>query len=437
VKSGASNGRTTSLVVGLVEQLVALDLASADRATLEAALGQAPAVGGWLEAFRVRGARRLEELSESIPLLPEQVLAAAGHVTGREARNTLQKAATLSLVPELEDALAEGQVSAAHVDALSRALNRLEPEQRNELAGHGGQLTAVARAASPEEFERAVKQLANRVAAKSGADAGVERFEQQRRATTLRHWTDRDSGMLCIRGEFDPETGLRLVSRLEEAVEAMFHGGLPATCPTDPERKQGHLRALALVSLVDAAGLPQTDANGEVVPAGSAAGVASGSARSELTVLVDLDTLLGGLHERSILDAGHGAELPVATVRRMACTAGIIPVVLGGDGVPLDVGRERRLATAAQRRALRAMYPTCAIPGCSVKFEHTVPHHLRPWESGGRSDLENLLPLCSRHHHAAHEGGWTLSLDAHTRELMVTLPDGTELFGAPRTAKAA
>jgi hypothetical protein len=64
----------------------------------------------------------------------------------------------------------------------------------------------------------------------------------------------------------------------------------------------------------------------------------------------------------------------------------------------------------------------CAIPECQVKFAHCEPHHIEYWENGGNTDMDNLVPLCSRHHHAAHEGGWKLRLDPDTRELTVDLP---------------
>jgi predicted restriction endonuclease len=86
------------------------------------------------------------------------------------------------------------------------------------------------------------------------------------------------------------------------------------------------------------------------------------------------------------------------------------------------VGRAKRLATAHQRRALAARYETCAIPGCSVLFHRCEPHHLRPWEDGGGTDLSNLLPLCVKHHHAVHEGGWTLDVDSETGNVRVTYP---------------
>ena len=97
----------------------------------------------------------------------------------------------------------------------------------------------------------------------------------------------------------------------------------------------------------------------------------------------------------------------------------LLPVVLDGRSVPIDVGRSKRLATVHQRRALEAIHPTCAIPDCEVIFDHCNVHHIDYWENGGATDLNNMIPLCSRHHHAAHEGGWKLQLDSETRELTI------------------
>ena len=98
------------------------------------------------------------------------------------------------------------------------------------------------------------------------------------------------------------------------------------------------------------------------------------------------------------------------SIRRIACEAGIIPVVLDGAGQALDVGRERRLATRAQRMALRAMYPTCGMdPDCQVPFDDCQIHHVDLWKDGGRTDLDRMCPGCAKHHHLAHEGGWILT----------------------------
>ena len=114
--------------------------------------------------------------------------------------------------------------------------------------------------------------------------------------------------------------------------------------------------------------------------------------------------------------------------------ANIIPVVLDANGVAVDEGRRTRLATKEQRRALRAMYPSCSIHGCRAPFEQCAIHHIRYWENLGPSDLANMIPLCSKHHHCAHEGGWQLHLHPHTRALTVTFPDGSiQTTGPPHT----
>jgi hypothetical protein len=141
-------------------------------------------------------------------------------------------------------------------------------------------------------------------------------------------------------------------------------------------------------------------------------------------VIVDLDTLLNGLHHHSILETNSNGTLSISTLRQLACEAAVIPMVMNSDGVILDVGRSQRLATPTQRQALRAMYPTCAHPGCRVRFEDCTIHHTNYWENGGRTDLGELLPLCSHHHHDAHHKHWRYTLDPD-RTLHIHRPDGT------------
>lgn len=109
--------------------------------------------------------------------------------------------------------------------------------------------------------------------------------------------------------------------------------------------------------------------------------------------------------------------------------------MIAADG-ELNLGRSTRLANRAQRRALRAIYATCGVHGCCVSFNHCQPHHVHWWRHGGPTDFANLLPLCRKHHHLAHEGGWLLSLGPN-RELTITLPDGQIMRTGPPSRKAA
>ncbi len=59
-----------------------------------------------------------------------------------------------------------------------------------------------------------------------------------------------------------------------------------------------------------------------------------------------------------------------------------------------------------------------------MTFEHCQIHHVIFWRFNGRTDISNLVPVCSKHHHLAHEGGWTLTMTPD-RTVTWTRPDGT------------
>ncbi|MCU1361041.1 MAG: hypothetical protein JWN99_2330, partial [Ilumatobacteraceae bacterium] len=116
------------------------------------------------------------------------------------------------------------------------------------------------------------------------------------------------------------------------------------------------------------------------------------------------------------------------TIRRMALFADIIPVLLDENGVVLKMGRTTRLATRQQRHALRAMYRTCAIPGCRTPVGHCTPHHCDEWLADhGDTDLDRMAPVCKRHHSLIHANGWTLHL-APDRSLTIRGPDGSTIM---------
>ena len=105
-----------------------------------------------------------------------------------------------------------------------------------------------------------------------------------------------------------------------------------------------------------------------------------------------------------------GEALSAGEVRRLACAAGVVPAVLGGRSLPLDLGRSQRLFTEAQRTALATTHTTCAADGCERPFAWTEIHHRRPWSAGGRTDLDNAVPLCHFHHRRVHDPGFTHQL---------------------------
>ena len=103
---------------------------------------------------------------------------------------------------------------------------------------------------------------------------------------------------------------------------------------------------------------------------------------AELVVHINLISLQTGLHDSIVYRTSYGADLPIKTARRLACDAEIIPAVLDGHSVHLDVGRAKRLPTAGQRRALESMYQTCVVDGGDPCFHHCSIHHIKYSEMG-------------------------------------------------------
>ena len=332
-------------------------------------------------------------------VIPERELVAHGGLTSREAREVVSRGLVTEVAPEMGAVLAAGDTTAAHVDALGRGL-KIAGAERDAFLTHLPELVEASTTMTASQFDQLVKETAKSVV----ADDGLSTFERQKRETFFKMRTESD-GCLSVSGKFDPICASILKSKIGRLVETMFHSGdkevpvdvMPWIEPND------HRQAQALIALVNGASETATD-----VPA-----------RAEIVVHVDLKTLQHGLHVGDTCRTALGADLPVETVRRLACEAEILPVVLDGRSVPIDVGRSKRLATVHQRRALEAIHPTCAIPDCEVIFDHCNVHHIDYWENGGATDLNNMIPLCSRHHHAAHEGGWKIQLDSETREITI------------------
>ncbi len=142
----------------------------------------------------------------------------------------------------------------------------------------------------------------------------------------------------------------------------------------------------------------------------------SGGLSATVVVTIPLETLQGGLAAATM---DTGTRLSPGEARRMACDAGLIPVVLGGRSEVLDHGRMRRLFSKPQRvaMALRQSF-RCAAEGCERPTAWCDAHHLQPWSRDGRTDLADGVLICGRHHtlvhhpayHVERRPGWRISI---------------------------
>ncbi|USQ78464.1 HNH endonuclease [Ornithinimicrobium faecis] len=130
--------------------------------------------------------------------------------------------------------------------------------------------------------------------------------------------------------------------------------------------------------------------------------------KAKIHVTIDKEALAG-----KVPGGGHtatGEHLSAGTIRRLACDAQIIPIMLGGPSEPLDVGRVHRLFTPSQRAAVLLRDRGCSFPGCSMPAGWTDIHHIVHWVFGGATDLDNAAALCRRHHVIVHRYGYTATV---------------------------
>lgn len=365
---------------------------------------------GWCDSLQVRLTRRQRSLAaEGRAAAPRDTLSKQGRHSSKDAKAIDNRETICSALPSFEDALTNGAVSAGHVDAIANATRNLDEPTLAEFLACQDDLLADAERQQVDSFERACRDLARHLVTQSSSNRDADELDEQRKRSNVKRWVDKSTGMCHTHLELDPVRDRALWAAIDHRRAQL--------------RQRDGNRRTPWAQL-------QVDAVIEAVSSGDRA-----DRVPEITVLVDLDTLIDGLHRRSICETDTGTLLPVSTVRRLCCEAEILPVVLSGEGRALDVGRASRTATRDQRRALRAMHRTCIHPDCTVTFEACRIHHVTPWGRNGLTDLDELAPLCETHHHIVHEGGWRLTL-APERIATWMRPDGTVFHCGPTVDRA-
>ena len=146
---------------------------------------------------------------------------------------------------------------------------------------------------------------------------------------------------------------------------------------------------------------------------------AAGGLRPQVMVTIDyrdlLDRLGGAGPETRAPGSNAGTlmftgPITASTVRKIACDADLIPIVLGGKGRILDIGRASRVFPPHVRKAITARDQGCAFPQCTIPAPWCEAHHINYWSRGGSTGTGNGTLLCSHHHHVIHKEQWTIQL---------------------------
>jgi hypothetical protein len=122
---------------------------------------------------------------------------------------------------------------------------------------------------------------------------------------------------------------------------------------------------------------------------------------------------------------GFDEFLSAAEARHLACDSSVTRILLDPDGLPLDVGREKRVVPPHIRRAVEQRDKNCVFAGCQAPKYWCDVHHLLEWLFGGETSLENSALLCERHHTKVHHG-FRVERDPGGR-WRTFRPDGSEI----------
>jgi len=332
-----------------------------------------------------------------------------------DARTAVRVGATLadprSTLDPVASAVIDGRVSVAVADAVRRGLGEPSGDVSAELlAAEGALLVASVGRLDADRAERDARAARDDLELRLSSEIdGVAEREEARRAQRSLRIGRRADGMGYASWTLDPES-FALVSEVYDRLTAPQR-----RVPSFDDDDDGGVSA-ATARLGDERTDAQRASDGfvELLRQGVSAdpGQMLGDGPIGVRVLVAAQHL-DARHGRGFLDGQHD-PVSLATVERVACAAGTVALLIDAAadnaGQPLNLGRERRLFSRAQRLALAARDGGCRWPGCERPPSWCEAHHIEHWQrDGGRTDVADGILLCRHHHLLAHNNGWEIT----------------------------
>lgn len=382
--------------------------------------------------------RRAAWRTTNTPL--ESVLAASGQESVRQVRNQVFQASILSSRPRVQEAAAAGRITLGQArairDLVEELPSRLSEDQRNKAEGFllraadrlpaerlRGLTDAVLDEVAPQERDTAEQRQAK-----------LELRDKRAQARRCLRFGTAEDGSIEFRGSLPVIEGARLKGLVESVAARSYRAAKDTADRTALAATPDQRLADALVQVVAAA----ESGDGAQGSGDGAAGRSMPMGPAQITVLVREQDLLDRALGTGLL--ADGTQITTSELRRLACDAAFLPVVLGGTSEILDLGRSRRLASPALRRAVGLRDGHCAFPGCEVPLHRCDLHHVRPWQSGGPTCLDNLVALCVRHHQLCEPAPSEMDGDGYARapdQWRISIdPGGVPRFMPPKALEA-
>lgn len=340
------------------------------------------------------------------------------------AREHVRVARALRRMPTAREAFVVGELTYSKVRELTRVVDQLDEDARQD------QQPDPSRSEQPQMNEEALVEFARACTASqlarsiSGwrAAKGTSRMRRKRQRVA---WVVQEDGNVHFTAVLPPEEAASLIAAVQAASDAIADDetrtgphvpsdadadGVAVDADADPkESPEQRLHRTRVEGLVEIA----------TCYLNSRPEDRSGEDRTMVVVEVNADALRqeepersrGNVEERPLIPTcrvRNSAAIEADDARRALCDSTVLGIITDTKGMPLAVGREQRLVTRHQRRALLVRDGKCQFPGC-LRTRRLKAHHLISWLNGGPTDLDNLILLCQRHHTRVHEDGITIT----------------------------
>ena len=352
----------------------------------------------------------------------DRFLALAAGRTGTDIRRLMRTERTLTRMPAVDAAFAEGRLSWSQTQGIVAATRDLTAAQTTELDDDlAGPLATMPADADPDAIVATARDWATNIL----HDTNADRYDPADRAF-FRIEPDLLGG-----AHFSGYDRLESVLTIREAAEAA------ADRPTVPEE----VRTYADGQAVPAELLPTTARQAQLAEGlrRAAATYLAGTspdaavprpARPSVSVVIDTTAPHGPIGR--LLARWHGGPIPLTrlTTQRILCDPALSTVVVD-ETRPVAISDHTGPITTRHYRTLRAVDRGCRMPGCSAPAQHTDAHHLVPREQGGPTCTDNLALFCRACHTTIHDHDITAAMDRHTRAVTITLNDGRTFTSTP------
>ena len=406
-------GRVAALAEAMVGELAGLSLDGAQRGSLRELVAGLGRVRAGADAAEARVVQALDRLDDG-GVDAVEVLRRNTGSSQREARRRSQRAGTLAKMPKVTGALAAGDISPEHADALARAAGATSAEAVDGDA----ELLAQVAAVPADRAGRHIQEWTQRN--QDPADLHEQHLRQRRRRRL--NFGDGEDGMLMAHAAFDRVLGAQFRSLINGIADRIWRAEGGRDNPDSRSAEQRRLDALAIAVGLEpapsqvaqghgAAGESRQSESGECMePANDLVVERSGddgsarrvSRRHQIVVVASADVVTGKDPQGRCEIPGIG-PISQSELERLACDAELFGILFSGDGEPLWHGRAERTATDAQWRALVARDGGCVL--CAGEPARCEAHHVVPWAkpAHGPTDIDNMALLCNACHRRLHE----------------------------------